>query len=799
MQNKLVKIFRILFVLILVTLGVLVLFKPAHTETNILKAIFSSTNDNLLVDLSSRFSAKINIIVESDDSEKAEEISKTFYSKIDKTQMHSSDAKITEIIEEYEKYHNNLLSNQTRKYLINKQYDKVEENAYEALYNPVIPPVGSIEDDPFLLLTDFVMNLNGNSQAPANFTPIQLNDKYYSLIMLDVDKELALSPTVLNEEVKKLVNLQKELTKDGVKVYLTGAPVHSYFASSHSIFEINLICILSTLFVIVLVFWYFGSLLPLIPIGLSIGLGIYAGYCVTALIFRNIHILTFVFSTTLIGVCVDYSLHYFVALKDGKTGQEVIKDIFKSLTVSLITTVSAFLILLFADFVLLRQISVFTITGLVTVYGIVVLEYPMMKAAKFFKVDKTIRQWDDKSETEKVVLVDSSNEKETTVGWVYQPNNETTIQSNPSPAFVTLAEAREQLLPAPRWGEGYDKNHASSHLRIFPSKNLAACIPSCLAALFLIFGLFRTHFDDNIKNMYTPPKNLLNAEKLFTEIAGTNADTSIFVIKGENLQDILQKEEKIADKLNGAEYQALSKYVPSEKRQKSNQALRKELYRAKLNDFAIFLPTQKRSQLINQNYGNNFLSANNDFEFMKKNFLIDRNTSIMVVSGYNGEKIDDVRIINFQKDISAQIKHCRRVCLGLLVPIFGLLYLLLAKIYDKKSGLKILLPSICAVIFVFGTLGLFGCPINLFHLLAIFLIIGFGLDYSVFRFTNPEKAGDSVFLSCITTVFSFALLAFAGFKLISSLGTVLSLGLLSSYIFSLKLIKKDIKKDKNEI
>ena len=777
MQNKLVKIFRILFVLILVTLGVLVLFRPAHTETNILKAIFSSTNDNLLVDLSSRFSAKINVIVESDDSEKAEEISKTFYSKIDKTKMQSSDANITEIIEDYEKYHNNLLSNQTRKYLINKQYNKVEENAYEALYNPVIPPIGSIEDDPFLLLTDFVMNLNGNSQTPANFTPIQLNDKYYCLIMLDVDKELALSPTVLNKEVKNLVDLQKELTKGGVKVYLSGAPVHSYFASSHSIFEINLICILSTLFIIGLVFWYFGSLLPLIPIGISIGLGIYAGYCVTALLFKDIHILTFVFSTTLIGVCVDYSLHYFVAIKDGKTGHEVIKDIFKSLTVSLITTVSAFLILLFADFVLLRQISVFTITGLVTVYGIVVLGYPIWLNRRVGKTQcphktgldaKMQRGLEAKSVTEAAKQLGSEVAK--LVGQALPDNN--------------LSET----------------DHASKPLCIFASKSrLTAQLLSCLATILLIIGLFHTHFDDNIKNMYTPPKTLLNAEKLFAEVTGTNGDTSIFVINGNNLEEILQKEEKIADKLNGTEYQALSKYVPSEKRQKSNQILRKELYKAKLNDFAIFLPAQKRSQLISQNYGNNFLNANNDFEFMKKNFLVDQNTSIMVVSGYNGEKIDGIRIINFQKDISAQIRHCRRVCLGLLAPIFGLLYLLLAKIYDKKSGLKILLPSICSVAFVFGVLGLFGCLINLFHLLAIFLIIGFGLDYSVFRFTNPEKAGDSVFLSCITTVFSFALLAFAGFKLISSLGTVLALGLLSSYIFSLKLIKKDIKKDKNEI
>ena len=724
MQNKLVNILRIFFVLTLLVLGGLVLCQPSHTETNILKAIFSANEDSLLVDLSTRFSSKINVIVESNDYDEAETIAKTFYAKLDKTKMHSSNINATGIIEDYEKYQNNLLSNKTRKLLINKDYDAVIANAYEAIYNPVMPPIGSIEQDPFLLLTDFVMNLTENFQTSADFVPIQLNEKFYSLIILDVNNELALSPTVLNAEVKKLVDLQNELSKDGVKVYLTGAPVHSYFASSHSIFEINLICILSTLFVIGLIFWYFGSLLPLIPIAVSIGLGIYAGYCVTALIFKDIHILTFVFSTTLIGVCVDYSLHYFVALKEGKSGVDTIKDIFKSLTVSLITTVSAFLILLFADFVLLRQISVFTITGLVTVYGVVVLGYPMIKG---FLDAKTLHKC-----------------------MKYEP--------------MLLQRA-----------------------------TCVALLLSCLATILLIFGLFRTHFDDNIKNMYSPPKNLLNAEKLLTEIVGTSADTSIFVVKGENLQDILQKEEKIADKLNNENshgYQALSKFVPSEKRQKSNQILRKELYNAKLYEYAGFLPTQTRLRLINANFGNEFLSVNKDFEFLKKNFLVDGNTSIMVVSGYKGQTIEGVKIINFQKDISSQIRHCRKICLALLVPIFGLLYLLLAKIYDFKSAVKILAPSVCAVVFVFAILGLFGCAINLFHLLAIFLIIGFGLDYSVFRLTNPEKSGDSVLLSCVTTVFSFALLAFAGFKLISSLGTVLALGLLSSYIFSIKLISR---------
>ena len=790
MQNKLVNILRIFFVLTLLVLGGLVLCQPSHTETNILKAIFSANEDSLLVDLSTRFSSKINVIVESDDYDEAETIAKTFYAKLDKTKMHSSNINATRIIEDYEKYQNNLLSNKTRKLLINKDYDAVIANAYESLYNPVMPPIGSIEQDPFLLLTDFVMNLTENFQTSADFVPIQLNDKFYSLIILDVNNELALSPTVLNAEVKKLVDLQNELSKDGVKVYLTGAPVHSYFASSHSIFEINLICILSTLFVIGLIFWYFGSLLPLIPIAVSIGLGIYAGYCVTVLIFKDIHILTFVFSTTLIGVCVDYSLHYFVALKEGKRGVDTIKDIFKSLTVSLITTVSAFLILLFADFVLLRQISVFTITGLVTVYGIVVLGYPMIKGFLDAKMPRGI-------EAKSVSVVIPSLIRRVRSGCrklcgLQDFSATTKTRLTRMRILSGIQSINNQIKLQGKRNNSTETDHASSHLRIFASK-YSTTLLSCLATVLLIFGLFRTHFDDNIKNMYAPPKNLLNAEKLLTEIVGTSADTSIFVVKGENLQDILQKEEKIADKLNNENsrgYQALSKFVPSEKRQKSNQILRKELYNAKLYEYAGFLPTQTRLRLINANFGNEFLSVNKDFEFLKKNFLIDGNTSIMVVSGYKGQTIEGVKIINFQKDISSQIRHCRKICLALLVPIFGLLYLLLAKIYDFKSAVKILAPSVCAVVFVFAILGLFGCAINLFHLLAIFLIIGFGLDYSVFRLTNPEKSGDSVLLSCVTTVFSFALLAFAGFKLISSLGTVLALGLLSSYIFSIKLISR---------
>lgn len=713
MRNKLIKISRIFFVVILAFLSMLIIFHRPKTETNILKAIFSN-NEKVIVDLSTKFSAKINVIVESDSAETAETTAKNYYGQIDQTKMKTSDADIKGIIENYERHHYGLLSTKSERLLREKNYEQIEHNALELLYNPIMQPIGSIDDDPFLLLTDYVMSLSTTHDI-SNFTPIQLNDKYYSLIMLNVDGDTALSPSIMNEEVKRLVILQKELSTKDVKIYLTGTPVHSYYASTKSAEEINLICILSSLFIIGLIYFYFRSLKPLLPIAVTIGAGIWAGFLVTSLIFPTVHILTFVFSTTLIGICVDYTLHFFVSHEKDTSCDEVIKEIFKSLSVSLLTTASAFIVMLFSNFILLKQIAVFTVTGLATVYLFVILFYPLF----------------------------CTN--------IYNP-----------------AHIKHFSIP-----EKFTK-------------------PILIAAgIIIAVGLFRIHFDDNIKNMYVPPKHLLNAEKLQSELIKSNEMMSIFVIEGKNLQELLEKEESITYELskNNVEFQSLSKYLPSLKRQKSVQNLKKELYLKRLNDYAVFLPSDKRREVIDEALTPYPLNYNIKFEALKNNFLINENTSIVAAFGYEGGEINGSRVINFQKDISSQIKKCRIICLSLLLPIFAILYLLLAKIYDFKSAGKIVLPSILAGGVSLGLLGIFNQPVNLFHIIAVFLIIGFGLDYSVFRFGGAKKSADAVLISCLTSVFSFTLLALTGFKLISSLGIILATGLLFSYIFSLVCIK----------
>ena len=106
-------------------------------------------------------------------------------------------------------------------------------------------------------------------------------------------------------------------------------------------------------------------------------------------------------------------------------------------------------------------------------------------------------------------------------------------------------------------------------------------------------------------------------------------------------------------------------------------------------------------------------------------------------------------------------------------------------------SLRIIISPLCGTFFALGFITLLGGALNLFHILALFLIIGFSLDYSIFRFASEENSKDAVFISCMSTVFSFGLLSLTSFKLISSLGTTLFLGILISYLLSLFVIKSE--------
>ena len=518
-------------------------------ETSLLKSVLPESS-SLLIKAAEKNSFSINIVFEAEDAFEAEILKEDFLSDFGQNNVQNAD---------YEKYlddcknlHPNFLSQKDFSLLSQKKYGEVFNNSRNYLYNPSNIIFLDPKDDPFMLFSDFVSSL---MQKQVRYNT-EYNGKGYAVSTVsDLD----------NTQIKRLFELQKKYSIENKNVYLTGTPVHSYLTSERSAFEINVIAIISSVFVLALVYFYFRKFQVLVPIITSIAVGILTGYSVSSLLFKNVHVLTFVFSTTLIGICVDYSLHRFV--------ESDCEKLFKSLTNSLITTVAAFAVLFFSGIPLLKQISVFTSVGLVTVYFSVKYFY---SAFSFDIVKKTF-----------------------------------------------LPEIKMK----------YKK------------------LISLIFLLFIAFGLSKITFTDDVKSFYKPSKSLAMAEKTLYDIS-VNKSPSLFIVLANNIQEVLEKEEKLKD--YAEESVSLSDFVPSFNRQKQNFEFVKNLYDKKLPD-CVDIFSANELQSVNLSEQKEFLSPDfQKYPFLKK-FLIDENTSIMVVNGKvaKGLNIDGVKQINIANDVSS--------------------------------------------------------------------------------------------------------------------------------------------------
>lgn len=651
---------RIIFILLSVLFFIFAFFRANPIENELTKAFINP--ESYVVKLAGLSSSYLNVILEGDTEDEVEDLKSLL--------PENQGVNIKEVTDIYRDYPENFLSENTRTKLIEENYEQFAQESLERVYSPLGIFIAPPDSDPYLLATDFVIQNTGGEDIK------KINNKVYSLKRFKINNL---------EDTAKFIEAQK--SAEHGKIYLAGAPVHSYLTSQKSAFEINIICIISTLGLILLCRYYFKSIKILIPISLSILYGFLLGYSVSAIIFSRLHILTFVFSTSLIGISLDYSLHYFL------TGKE--KGFRKNLTASMLTTVLAFMTLTFSNMEILKQIAVFTSFGLLGVYLFVLIVFP--KEFKFTHRD-------------------------------------------------------------------------------FPKIRIAKLKPVFLTiiALVIIAGGLKLKFNDDIKNLYKPSKNLTTAEKIYKDIFNPQ-NTEFILVKGKNTDDILEQEEKmqIKDSLS------LANFVSSKSRQLENQTLVKKLYQKNLDEYGKFLGQENIDKIKNKEFK---LYDTERFP-LNKDFMLDKNTSYILINGHQEGSISP------SGEMSRELKSLRKECITLAPVVYGVLLILLSFFFGFKNSLKIIISPLLGVIFSIGLISLLGEEINLFNILALFLITGFSLDYSIFRLNSSEKSKDAVFMSALSTAFSFLMLSFTGFKLISTLGLTLFLGITTSYLLSLFMIK----------
>ena len=150
-----------------------------------------------------------------------------------------------------------------------------------------------------------------------------------------------------------------------VELLQSGLIFHAGAASRIARFEISLIGNGSLLGIVLLVLFVFRSGSALGAIGFTLLSSFVVALSSTFLVFGKVHLITVAFGSTLLGLAVDYALHFLV--KQRTLGDPLLagRHIRRGLLISAGSTSLALLLQLFSPFPGLRQFAVFVCAGLV--------------------------------------------------------------------------------------------------------------------------------------------------------------------------------------------------------------------------------------------------------------------------------------------------------------------------------------------------------------------------------------------------------------------------------------------------
>jgi predicted exporter len=115
-----------------------------------------------------------------------------------------------------------------------------------------------------------------------------------------------------------------------------------------------------------------------------------------------------------------------------------------------------------------------------------------------------------------------------------------------------------------------------------------------------------------------------------------------------------------------------------------------------------------------------------------------------------------------------------------LVAAMVLVLGLLCWRYGRFGGIATLLPAALGIAAALAVAGSMGWAMTVFSTMALLLVLGVGVNYSIFLMegrTRPGTTGIAVLLSASTTVLSFGLLAFSGTPALAGFGATLLTGI----------------------
>lgn len=616
---------------------------------------------------------------------------------------------------------------------------------------------GAWRDDPFGLFGAWV-------QARAQETPVRPREG--RLFVGDGQRQYVVLPMTLRvpafslagqQAVMPLLEQARQAAHEAaaqVEVVAAGVVLHAGVAAEQARREVSIIGLGSTLGIVLLTGATFQSLKPIGLIMLSIGIGCLGAFSICSLLFERLHLLTLVFGASLIGVAEDYGIYFLcnrLAADARVDSGQILRRVLPALLLTLVTTVIGYMGLVLTPFPGLRQMAVFSVLGLLFAWLTVVLWFSAFAGAAALKSVR-LADWYGAS----------------LAGWPLLGRNRGTLLA--VLAFV----------------------------------------------VFAFFGFSRLGVQDDIRLLQNPSKTLIDDQIKVSKLLDAPSPAQFYLVRGATVELVLQREEMLKQRLDPlidkqviSGYHAISNWVPSMRTQEARRRLVEQTLlneggplvalAAKIGEdgawaalardrllasAAPLMPDDFLKTPVSEPWRHFWLGEVDGgyagvvaLRGVSKASLPELQN---VASGLAGVQWVD-KVAEISSMLGAYRRHMGWVVLFSYLAIYGLLYP-----RYRGASWRVLAPTALASIATLALLGVAGQDLQLFHVLALMLLLGIGVDYGIFMQERPDRRGHiawvAVGVSALSTLLSFGLLGFSKTPALQAFGLTMAIGITAVWL-----------------
>lgn len=494
--------------------------------------------------------------------------------------------------------------------------------------------------------------------------------------------------------------------------------------------------------------------LPLATAGLA-GLG------AVALMFDGVHGITVAFGFTLIGVVQDYPIHLFSHQRPGMSPWTNARSLWPTLATGVASTCIAYVTFLFSGVDGLKQLAVFTIAGL----GAAAISTRFLLPAL---IDPAPRDFADSR---------------------------------------VLAKMWRGIARLPR-----------------PRGSLAMIALVAIGIIVFAPGPF---WQNDLSKLTPVPADALAQDAVLRDELGAPDVRYVLTLEGKTEDQALQASERLRPALDRlvaagalAGYDMASRYLPSAQVQRARQqalpahdrlqgmlgtVLADSPFNADAFDpFIADIDAAKRAPVLSRTdlqgtplaasvAGLLLSGSDHATALVSLNGLQDP-AAVAKTAAANGARLLDLK----EASESLVAAYRGRVLAALAVAALLLTATVWIALRRPRRVLRVLLPMALTTLLILAVLRGLGVELNLFHLVALILAAGLGLDYALFFDHAGDDRADqlrtlhALIVCSLMTLLVFSLLALSSIPVLRAIGTTVAIGVFANFVLALLVSRQSV-------